>query len=51
MTTAIRVGRLLDVESGAVGVDRVLHVGDDGRVSGLGGSGTNRPRLVAGSTA
>jgi hypothetical protein len=37
VTTAIRAGRLLDVESGEVTVDRVLHVDDDGRVSGMGG--------------
>jgi imidazolonepropionase-like amidohydrolase len=43
VTTAIRAGRLLDVESGEVTVDRVLHVDDDGRVSGLGGLGDGIP--------
>ena len=43
MTTAIRVGRLVDVESGEVTVDRVLRVDDHGRVSGLGGVGDGIP--------
>jgi imidazolonepropionase-like amidohydrolase len=43
VTTAIRAGRLLDVESGEVTVDRVLHVDDDGRVGGLGGVGDGIP--------
>ena len=42
MTTAIRVGRLLDVESGEVGVDRVLHV-DDGRVAAVGAAADGIP--------
>jgi imidazolonepropionase-like amidohydrolase len=43
VTTAIRVGRLLDVETGDVGVDRVLHVGDDGRVTAVGSAGDGIP--------
>ena len=37
MTIAIHCGGLLDVESGELEVERVIHVGDDGRVSGVGG--------------
>ncbi len=37
MTVAIRCGRLLDVETGAIDGDRVLHVADDGRISAVGG--------------
>jgi len=35
VTTAIRVGRLLDVETGEVQRERVVHVGDDGRVTAI----------------
>jgi imidazolonepropionase-like amidohydrolase len=43
VTLAIRCGRLLDVESGEVGADRVLHVADDGRITGVGGAGDGIP--------
>lgn len=43
MTTAIRVGRLLDVETGDQAADRVIHVGDDGRIAAIGGSGDGIP--------
>jgi imidazolonepropionase-like amidohydrolase len=43
VTTAIRVGRLLDVETGEVARDRVIHVGDDGRVTGVGAAGDGIP--------
>ncbi len=43
MTTAIRVGRLLDVETGGLAVDRVIHVGDDGRITAIGASGDGVP--------
>jgi len=39
MNLAIHCGRLLDVATGEVGVDRVLHVDDAGRVAGVGGPG------------
>jgi imidazolonepropionase-like amidohydrolase len=39
VTLANRCGRLLDVGTGEVGVDRVLHVGDDGRIEAVGGAG------------
>ena len=35
---AIRCGRLLDVESGSLEEGRVLHVGGDGRIAGIGGA-------------
>ena len=34
--TAIRCGRLLDVETGKLEPDRVLHVGEDGRIAAIG---------------
>jgi imidazolonepropionase-like amidohydrolase len=40
---AIRCGRLLDVESGAVEGDRVLHVSGEGRVVGIGGPEDGTP--------
>ncbi len=40
---AIRCGRLLDVESGAAVPDRVLHVGGDGRIVGVGGPDDGTP--------
>jgi imidazolonepropionase-like amidohydrolase len=40
---AIRCGRLLDVESGAIDADRVLHVGGDGQVVGIGGQDDGTP--------
>ena len=43
MTVAIRCGRLLDVESGEVVGDRVLHVGDDGRIEAMGGAADGTP--------
>lgn len=43
MTVAIRCGRLLDVESGDIRVDRVIHVGDDGRITGVGGRDDGLP--------
>jgi len=33
----IRCGRLLDAETGTLAIDRVLHVGGDGRIVGVGG--------------
>jgi len=35
----IRCGRLLDVDSGSLEVDRVVHVGADGRIAAIGGPG------------
>jgi imidazolonepropionase-like amidohydrolase len=43
MSLAIRCGRLLDVVSGEVRAERTLHVDDDGRVTGEGGSGDAAP--------
>ena len=43
MTVAIRCGRLLDVESGSLEVDRVIHVDDVGRITAVGGSGDGIP--------
>jgi imidazolonepropionase-like amidohydrolase len=43
MTTVIRVGRLIDVETGEVATGRNLHVGDDGRMTGVGGVGDGIP--------
>jgi imidazolonepropionase-like amidohydrolase len=43
VTVAIRCGRLLDVQSGQVAVDRVIHVDDDGRVTGVGASADGIP--------
>ena len=40
---AIRCGRLLDVETGTVTSDRVLHVGPDGRISAIGSTGDGLP--------
>ena len=40
---AIRCGRLLDVESGAMEDERVLHVSGDGRIVGIGGADDGRP--------
>lgn len=40
---AIRCGRLLDVETGALEADRVVHVGGDGRVTAIGGAGDGTP--------
>ena len=40
---AIRCGRLLDVETGEVAADRVLHVGVDGRVSAIASAGDGIP--------
>jgi imidazolonepropionase-like amidohydrolase len=40
---AIRCGRLLDVESGALEADRVLHVDGDGRITAVGGVGDGTP--------
>ena len=40
---AIRCGRLLDVVSGALEADRVLHVASDGRIVGVGGPGDGTP--------
>ncbi|HET7702181.1 MAG TPA: amidohydrolase family protein [Candidatus Limnocylindrales bacterium] len=40
---AIRCGGLLDVEAGSVDHDRVIHVGADGRVTGIGGAGEGTP--------
>jgi imidazolonepropionase-like amidohydrolase len=42
-TVAIRCGRLLDVETGRADVDRVLHVGVDGRVSAIAAVGDGIP--------
>jgi len=41
--TAIRCGRLLDVESGRVADGRVLHVGADGRIGSIGSVGDGSP--------
>jgi imidazolonepropionase-like amidohydrolase len=40
---AIRCGRLLDVESGAVEVNRVIHVGVDGRILAVGSASDGTP--------
>jgi len=40
---AIRCGRLLDVERGAVEPDRVIHVGGDGRILAIGGPADGIP--------
>lgn len=40
---AIRCGRLLDVETGALEAERVLHVDGDGRVSAIGGVDDGTP--------
>lgn len=37
MTLPIHCGRLLDVATGEVALDRVIHVDDDGRISAVGG--------------
>ena len=40
---AIRCGRLLEVDSGALDRDRVLHVDGDGRISAIGGADEGTP--------
>ncbi|MEA2518795.1 MAG: hypothetical protein QOF49_875 [Chloroflexota bacterium] len=40
---AIRCGRLLDPETGALDADRVLHVGPDGRITAIGSDGDGVP--------
>lgn len=40
---AIRCGRLLDVESGTIQEDRVLHVAADGRITAIAGPGDGTP--------
>jgi imidazolonepropionase-like amidohydrolase len=40
---AIRSGRLLDVESGSLDEDRVIHVGGDGRIRAIGAAGDGTP--------
>ncbi|MEX1171842.1 MAG: amidohydrolase family protein [Chloroflexota bacterium] len=40
---AIHCGRLLDVATGEAGVDRVLHVDDDGRIAAVGGADDGQP--------
>ena len=37
MTVAIRCGRVLDVETGVIHGERVIHVADDGRITAVGG--------------
>jgi imidazolonepropionase-like amidohydrolase len=41
--TAIRCGRLLDIETGRLEPDRVLHIGEDGRISAVGSGGDGTP--------
>ena len=41
--TAIRCGRLLDVETGDLDEQRVLHVGGDGRIAAIGGPDDGAP--------
>jgi imidazolonepropionase-like amidohydrolase len=41
---AIRCGRLLDVESGTIDEDRVLHVGGDGRITAIGAGSDGIPQ-------
>jgi imidazolonepropionase-like amidohydrolase len=41
--SAIRCGRLLDVETGVIDEDRVIHVGADGRIVGIGGPDDGAP--------
>jgi imidazolonepropionase-like amidohydrolase len=41
--TAIRCGCLLDIETGALEDDRVIHVDFDGRISAIGGAGDGAP--------
>lgn len=43
MTVAIHVGRLIDVATGEVAPDRVLHIDDDGRVAAIGVAGDGMP--------
>jgi imidazolonepropionase-like amidohydrolase len=43
LTIAIRCGRLLDVETGETVVERVIHVGDDGRIEAIGGEADGTP--------
>jgi imidazolonepropionase-like amidohydrolase len=43
VTVALRCGRLLAVETGEVRVDRVLHVGDDGRIMSEGAASAGIP--------
>ena len=43
MTLAIRCGRLLDVSTGEVAADRVLHVDADGWITGVGRPDDGRP--------
>ena len=43
MTVAVVCGGLLDVVDGTVAADRVLHVGDDGRITAIGGRGDGVP--------
>jgi imidazolonepropionase-like amidohydrolase len=43
VTVAIRCGALLDVASGEVVGDRVVHVGDDGRITGTGARTDGEP--------
>jgi imidazolonepropionase-like amidohydrolase len=40
---AIRCGRLLDVERGVADDDRVIHVGSDGRITGIGAASDGIP--------
>jgi imidazolonepropionase-like amidohydrolase len=40
---AIRCGRLLDIETGALAKDRVIHVDGGGRISAIGGPGHGTP--------
>ena len=42
-TAAIRCGRLLDIEAGSEIEDRIIHVGEDGRVSAVGSTGDGIP--------
>ncbi len=43
MTVAVRCGGVLDVESGRVRRDVVIHVGDDGRIAAIGDGGEGIP--------
>lgn len=44
---AIRCGRLIDVEAGSAAVDRIIHVDDAGRITGVGGGADGVPDGVA----
>ena len=47
MSVAISCGRLLDVATGEVAEERVVHVDDDGRIAGIGGRDDGRPDGVS----